>query len=122
MVNGIKRKSLISELKYYKPLDNTNIDCMHSLFYGVIKHLFKYWFELPNNKYSFKSYMVEIKDRMSRIRPPSFIAQAPRPIKDWKLWRCHEFMNFILYYAQAVFRDLIPKEYYDNIVLIVVAI
>ncbi len=58
MVNGIKGRSLLADLKYYKPLDNTNIDCMHSLFYGIIKHLFKYWFELPNNKYSFKNYIA----------------------------------------------------------------
>ncbi len=31
-------------------------------------------------------------------------------------------MNFILYYAQVVFRDLVPKEYYDNIILQVVAV
>jgi hypothetical protein len=122
MINGIKGPSLLSQLKYYKPTENTNIDCMHSLFYGVIRHLFKYWFELPKSKYSFKDYLEAIQQRMSRQRPPSFVAQAPRPIKDWKLWRCHEFMNFILYYADGVLLGVIPDEYYNNIQLLVAAI
>jgi hypothetical protein len=123
MIQGIKGKSLVVDLKYYLPLENTNIDSMHSVFYGVLKHLFKYWFEHPSDeKYSFKRYLVTIEARLEKVRPPSFIAQAPRKIKDWRTWSCHEFMNFILYYAQVVFYKLIPEQYYENIVLLVVAL
>jgi hypothetical protein len=123
MIRGVKGKSLVSDLKYYLPLDNTNIDCMHSVFYGVIKQLFRYWFEYPKeSKYSFRKYLFTIEARLHRVRPPSSVAQAPRKIKDWKNWRCHEFMNFILYYALPVFYKLIPDGYYENIVLLVVAL
>ncbi len=96
---------------------------MHSVFYGVMKHLFRYWFEYSGTeKYSFKKHLKTIEARLQRVRPPSFIAQAPRKIKGWKTWRCHEFMNFILYYVQVVFYKLIPDEYYENIMLLVVAL
>jgi hypothetical protein len=80
--HGIKGKTSLSELSLYHPIIGTNIDYMHSILEGVIKRLFKAWFddkhdpELPYK--SLKKYMVEINLRLMSIRPPSYIPAAPR--------------------------------------------
>ena len=99
--------SILSWLKYYHPTLNTNNDYMHSILYGVVKVLFKYWFEKDKNKpYSLRSKVKEIDARLKNVRPPNYVSNYPRSIETtWHLWRCHEFLSFILYYALIVFKD-----------------
>ena len=52
---GIKGKIGLSELRFFSPLYNTNIDYMHSILEGVIKRFFKYWFD-QNCEQSIKIY------------------------------------------------------------------
>lgn len=78
---------------------------MHTIFHGVVKTLFIYWFEKNNSVFSLKTKMQEINHRLLSIRPPSYVSCTPRSIFDWKIWRAHEFLNFILFYALMVFSN-----------------
>jgi hypothetical protein len=70
MVSGIKPGgSILNELKHYHPVVNTQIDTMHSLFYGVIKGLFRYWFD-EQGQQSLKSNLDALNDRLLKIKPP----------------------------------------------------
>ncbi|CAF1013092.1 unnamed protein product, partial [Brachionus calyciflorus] len=92
----IKDKCILSELKYFHPVKNTIINAIHSISQGVIKGLFDYWIDHPMaRKYSLKSKIYEIDERLKRIRPPSYVPNAPRSIFTWNLWRAHEYMNFM---------------------------
>ncbi|RNA33850.1 hypothetical protein BpHYR1_028817 [Brachionus plicatilis] len=91
---GVKGECILSNLKYFNPINNTLIDAMHSIFYGVIKSLFVYWFDSPDRmKFSMKKYIFSLNKRLLGIRPPSFISNAPRSLYDLKNWRCRDFMN-----------------------------
>lgn len=71
---GIKSKTLLSDLKYFKnPAWSTNIDYMHSVLEGVIKRFFKAWFEDTVEKtiddeynYSLKPYITLINNRLKK--------------------------------------------------------
>ncbi len=76
---GMKGKIGLSELRFFSPLYNTNIDYMHSLLEGVIKRFFKYWFD-QNCEQSIKIYTTEIDKRLLSIKPPSLIPICPRSI------------------------------------------
>ncbi|CAF0762929.1 unnamed protein product, partial [Brachionus calyciflorus] len=118
---GIKDECVLSDLTYFHPIRNTLIDSMHSISLGVLKSLFTYWFEHPGNKkYSLKNKMFEIDDRLKRIRPPSYVPNAPRTIFDWKLWRAHEYMSFFLLYALMVFYNLMDIDCYNNLIKLVI--
>ena len=89
---------------------------MHSVYLGVIKNIFSYWFESNlSEKYSLKSRLNEINERLLRFKPPSYINYVPRRIALFKLWRAHEFMNFILVYAVLFFYKIMSGEYHDII-------
>ncbi|RNA12965.1 hypothetical protein BpHYR1_052467 [Brachionus plicatilis] len=119
--NGIKGPCAFDGLKYFHPLLNTNIDGMHSIFLGVVKSLFTYWFDSTCDKeYSLKNKMVLIQQRLSKIRPPSHFKSPPRSINDWRLWRASEFVYFILNYSLIVFSKIMKIEYLNNLVLFVI--
>lgn len=107
-VNGIKGECLLSKLRFFHPTKSTSIDIMHSVYLGIVKKLFVYWFEHKSKPYSLVPFIPEINSRLSKIRPASFITQASRTIDTFNNWRDHEFMNFALYFAVTTF-SLIEK-------------
>ncbi|CAF1024132.1 unnamed protein product, partial [Brachionus calyciflorus] len=120
---GIAKKSLLSNLKYFNPLLNTCIDTMHSIFLGVTKNFFKYWFSNPiSNNYSLRKKIGIIDERLLKIKPPSFICSAPRSVTKWHKWRAHEFMNFILHFSLIVFSNVMEFKYYQNLKLFVISL
>jgi len=125
---GVISESKFSYLTHYHPTVNTNIDYMHSILYGVVKKLFFFWFEKIEKKeigkkkldFSLKNKMGVINEKLLRIRPPGYIQCYPRPLYTWNLWRCHEYLSFILFYALIVFKDIMTQQYYENLINLVI--
>ena len=112
---------MLSDLKYFHPIRNTIIDTMHSISNGVIETLFTYWFQHSSHySYSLKERLDIIDQRLMKIRPPSYVSTAPRTIKNWKIWRSHENLNFILLYSLIVFYEIMDIEQYNNLILLVI--
>lgn len=90
---------------------------MHSVLEGVVKNFFKYWFnsEFSSNNCSLRKFTKEIDQRVLLILPPKFIPSTPRSINTHNLWRAHEYLSFILYYALPVFRDIMQFDQYQNL-------
>ena len=96
---------------------------MHSLIEGDVRNFLKLWLESAIScKYSLKKYMQEIDNRLLKIKPPKFVPSTPRSIYSYKLWRAHEILAFILYYALPVFKEIMPLEYYKNIQKLIIFI
>lgn len=108
-------------MKYFHPIENTCIDIMHSTYHGVIKELCLYWFELEG-EFSLKSRFNEIDKRLIQIKPPNFIQTAPRSVSDYNIWRAHEYMNFILYYAFIVFYEIMNMKYYNHLKCLIISL
>jgi hypothetical protein len=116
-VRGVKGPCCLSSLKYFYPVTSFCIDFMHSLLEGVIKKLFSFWFDSPYSKKDFclRKWQQEIEKRLAVICPPTFVPSTPRTVYQHNLWRAHEYLSFILYYALPVFRDILPFDYYENL-------
>ena len=120
-VKGVKGKCLLSILKYFHPISSSMIDFMHSIFLGVCKLLFYYWFTAPTtNSYSLKSKLNELNVKLLAMKPPNFVAQAPRKLEEYTKWRAHEFMNFFLFFAVPLFKDIMSEDYYKHILLLII--
>lgn len=123
IVKGVKGVCLLSKLKHFNPFHCTIIDIMHSVFLGVVKNLFYYFFEAPaNNPFSLKNKISILNKKLSIIRPPNFIQQAPRKLDEYKKWRSHEFMNFILFFAIPLLKDEMDEIYYQHILLLIISL
>ena len=64
----------------------------------------------------------EIETQITKIKVPDFVKRLPRKIKDIKYWKASEFRNFLLYYSLPLFRDRLPKEYFQHWLLLVEAV
>ena len=125
--HGVVGNTLLSNLKYFKPTECTNIDYMHSILEGVLKRFFKFWFdetvrETDQFNFSLKPHMNEIDKRLLNIKVPSFIPATPRSIRDYKMWRVKEFLIFLIYFMLPIFYDLMDSIFLINITKLVVAI
>jgi hypothetical protein len=140
--NGILGECILSDLTYFCPVISTNIDFMHSVclgnFYflirkyiiyyyfnyiGLTKLLFVYWFEHSNlNAYSLKSKMDLLNEKLLSCKPPQYVQQAPRRFEDFKNWRAHEYMNFLLFFAIPVFKDIMEEIYYKHLLSLIIPI
>jgi hypothetical protein len=123
-IHGIKGPCCLASLKYFNPISSTCIDYMHSVLEGVIKKFFEFWFD---SKYSLEEFSLrkmqqEIEKRLMQIKPPHFVPSTPRSVYSHNLWRAHEYLTFILYYALPVFKDMLPFEYYEHLKKLVLII
>lgn len=119
-IDGVKGRTCLNWLKYFKPTCNTCIDYMHSVLEGVTKLFFKYWFEGDSaSKYSLRKFMRVIDDRLLSIKPPSFVSPA-RSVYIWPKWHAHEYLNFLLYFSIPVFYKVIPFDTYNNLVKLII--
>ena len=100
-------------LKHFKPITNTCVDSMHSGLEGIGKKFFSICFSSENS--SHPSNMRKFDKRLLQIRPPKFVPSTPRSIYSHNLWRAHEYLSFFLYYALAVFKDIIPLDFYQHL-------
>jgi hypothetical protein len=103
---------------------------MHSLLEGVIKSLLKFWFSQEaiqlqrdtDKRFSLRSEIGRIQERLSKIRPPRFVPAVPRLIENWNTWKAHEYLSFILYYALPVFDSIMEYDQLQHLVKLVVFI
>jgi len=118
---GIKGNCLLNKLKYFCPVVSCNIDLMHSIYLGVCKMLFFYWFSASaTSTYSLKLKLIELNNKIGKMRPPGYVQQAPRKLDDYNKWRSHEFMNFFLFFAIPLFRDIMPNNYFQHLLLLII--
>lgn len=119
--NGVFGPCCLAFLKHYKPISSTYIDYMHTLLEGVVKSLFKNWFESERTApFSLKPHMQEVDKKLLHIKPPRFIPSAPRTIYTYHLWKAHEYLAFLLFYALPVLSGLLQDKYLDNLIKLVI--
>ena len=54
-------------------------------------------------------------------QPPQYIPHAPRKFNDFKIWRAHEYMHFILHFAIPVFYGIMEEEYFKHLLLLIIS-
>ena len=119
---GVKGACALSRLKFFEPLVNTNIDYMHSVLEGVVCRLLGAWFEQKVVGVSIHTQINKVNRRLLNIRPPSYMGSPPRSIHNWKLWRAHEYLIFLIFYSLPVLFGILPQKHFSNLILLVVSI
>ncbi|RMZ98668.1 hypothetical protein BpHYR1_010421 [Brachionus plicatilis] len=124
VIRGIKGSCLLSDLKFYFPIESTVIDYMHSILEGVVKSLIKYWFDekYSNRSSSLRKYLKNIDKSLVKIKVPSFIPRSPRSLLEIVKWKANEFFSFLFYYSLPLFRWIMPLGQLNHMINLVVAI
>ena len=111
--NGIKGPSFLMALKAYDFVKGTAD--MHGVLLGISKLLINLWIGSSNSreKFSISAYVDIIDERLTKIKPPSFITRIPRTISDhFKYWKASELRSWLFYYSLPVLSDILPAAYF----------
>eukprot|EP00733_Pompholyxophrys_punicea_P000862 Pompholyxophrys_punicea_v1_NODE_333_length_2231_cov_124.998621.p1 type:complete len:155 gc:universal NODE_333_length_2231_cov_124.998621:1117-1581(+) len=121
---GIKGACILSILSYFNIPVQCIIDYMHTVCLGVGSKMLDLWFNSSKNKdepYYIGRKVSIVDERLSSLKPPSFVTTSPRSIQDHLgHWRANEYYYFIVYYSLIVL-DGILEEYFSHWLLFVEA-
>jgi len=120
---GIKGLSLLY-LLMPDMIRGTGIDIMHQLFLGLCKLLTKFWFDskFSGELFSCTASIDVVNERLSSIKPPSFVQRMTRSLSELKTWKAKEFKLWFFYYSIPVMSGILPNDYLFHHMKLVTAI
>lgn len=111
-VLGMKGLSL---LYFLMPdmIRGTGIDVMHLLFLGICKLLTKFWFDskFSGELFSCRASIDVVNERLSSIKPPSFVQRMTRSLTELQTWKAKEYKLWFFYYSIPVLNGIMPNNY-----------
>lgn len=121
---GIKGKSILLNLPNFDIVDGFVIDYLHNILQGVVRLLFRMWFECKRtNGRRNKFYITEtqqkiLNSRIRNIKSCRFINRKARPLSARKKFKANEIRGMLLYYLPICLLGIMPKEYLDHFMLL----
>lgn len=98
---------------------------MHLVCLGVTKKILKLWTETKPRAYKLgPKIRKEISDKLEATRSnfTTDFVRRPRTLKELDRWKATEIRTFLLYTGPVVLRRCVKEKYYNNFMLLSVAI
>lgn len=127
-VNGINAPAALLTLPVFNVAESFVPDYLHAVLLGVVKTMFcQFWTKScgPVQKpyYLSAAKLAQINEVFLNIKPPCEITRTPRSLNDVKLWRGHEWKNWLLYYSIPCLKAVnFPARYLNHWFLLVYGI
>ena len=96
------------------------LEYMHLVCLGCTKRLLRLWIKGPLKFRIGPLVKSQISDGLKSLRPfiPNEFARKPRALVELDRWKATEYRLFLLYAGPVVLKGKIPKELYDNFMLL----
>ncbi|OXU18098.1 hypothetical protein TSAR_016441 [Trichomalopsis sarcophagae] len=102
-VFGIKKPSILVNLRSFNVISGFVPDSMHCICLGIAEQFAKYWFDTSNIPFSLSNEEINIiDDLVLKIKAPNQIARLSRSMKERSWLKAREFENWILYYSLPI--------------------
>lgn len=75
--------------------------------------------EYRNEDWNISASLAELDARFRLVRLPSTTTRIPRSLKEYTKYKGNEFRSLLLF-GHAIFKRLLPKRFYDNLLQLVV--
>lgn len=119
---GVRGKAVISASPFLDRASCVAAEYLHLILLGVVRYLLLKMFFKTGGAWYIGDKIDELDIEISKIKVPDFVKRLPRKIKDIKYWKASEFRNFLLFYSLPLFRDRLPKLYFQHWLLLVEAV
>nr|XP_023701086.1 uncharacterized protein LOC111861049 isoform X1 [Paramormyrops kingsleyae]XP_023701087.1 uncharacterized protein LOC111861049 isoform X1 [Paramormyrops kingsleyae]XP_023701088.1 uncharacterized protein LOC111861049 isoform X1 [Paramormyrops kingsleyae]XP_023701089.1 uncharacterized protein LOC111861049 isoform X1 [Paramormyrops kingsleyae] len=121
---GVKGPSPLMKLSKFQMIKGFVPEYQHSVCLGVTRQLVSLWFDSCNHeKEWYIGTKTDVVDKqLTAIQPPVEVTRTPRSVQDRKFWKASEWRAFLLFYALPVFKDVLPKKFWNNLFLLVFGI
>ncbi|PIK59062.1 hypothetical protein BSL78_04019 [Apostichopus japonicus] len=96
---------------------------MHLVCLGVTRRLVKLWLKGPLKTRQSPQLIREISAKLQSLNGalPREFARQPRSLNEFERWKATELRQFLLYTGPVVLYRIIPKPFYENFMLLSVA-
>ncbi|KAG8176071.1 hypothetical protein JTE90_025529 [Oedothorax gibbosus] len=124
VVNGIKGISPLMNLSYVGLVSAFTIDYMHCVLLGVVKKVTHLWLDSTSHD---KPYYIgkktsDVDNRLTKIKPPTYISRRPRSIVDRAYWKANEFRSWLLHYSLPCLAGILPYVFLKHHCMLATAI
>lgn len=104
-------------------VSNFPLDYMHLVCLGVTRRLVKLWLKGPLKTRQSPQLIREISAKLQSLNGalPREFARQPRSLNEFERWKATELRQFLLYTGPVVLYRIIPKPFYENFMLLSVA-
>lgn len=98
---------------------NFPVDYMHNVCLGVVRKLLFIWRD-QGFRYNIKSNINIIDKRISSINNlwPVDFNRKLRSLSELEHWKATELRSFLIYYGPFLLRNILPKDFYENFLLL----
>ncbi|CAF4468092.1 unnamed protein product, partial [Didymodactylos carnosus] len=112
----------LRNLKYIDIGKSFLFDSLHTLYHGVLDRLLTLWFDVDYKKEdcSVRHHIDSTADQLLKIRYPSTTTRAPRSLLEYTRYKGSE-QRCILLFGFIILKRFLKKEYYEHLLLLVVA-
>jgi len=100
------------------------VDYMHLVCLGVMRKLIALWMAGPLATRIGRMSIEEINNKLTGLKAniPVEFQRKPRSLSEYERWKATEFRQFLLYTGCVVLVDSLPKQLYENFMLLSVGI
>lgn len=116
--------TILKEVPNFGCISSVPLDYMHVICLGVMKKLILLWLKRVNNRNLAETIERKVTQCLLQYRNsvPTDVVRKPRALKDFGHWKATEFRVFLLYLGPIALHNAIPREMYDNFLILHVAV
>ncbi|XP_075162231.1 uncharacterized protein LOC142234909 [Haematobia irritans] len=118
---GVKGHTIISCLPSLDLGTCVFPEYMHSVLLGVAKQILNIWLT-QKGPWRISKYINKIDTRLNKIKPLQSFSRMPRSISLYQSYKATEMYYWILFYSIPVLSGILPQDYYQNLILLVVSL
>ncbi|XP_051797007.1 uncharacterized protein LOC127531520 isoform X1 [Acanthochromis polyacanthus] len=114
--NGVKGRSLLSNLPLFDIVLGFVPDYMHSVLVGVCKQLVCLWLDEVNatKVWYVGQHISQMDSRLLSLKPPLEIGRSSRSLRCYKSWKASEWRAFLLFYGVSVLPGILQPRFLEH--------
>ncbi|XP_075144943.1 uncharacterized protein LOC142219991 [Haematobia irritans] len=118
---GVKGQTIVSSLPSLDLGTCVFPEYMHSVLLGIGKQVLNLWLT-KKGPWRISKYITKIDKRLKNIRPLQAFARMPRSLSLFQTYKATEMYYWILFYSIPTLSSILPEEYYQHWILLVVCL
>ncbi|EFN84418.1 hypothetical protein EAI_10745, partial [Harpegnathos saltator] len=116
--------SILCDIPEFDIINNLHVEWMHCVALGVCRQFIKMWFDSSfyEKHFYLGNQIYYVNKLLCSYKPSLKVSRTPRKISDYKHWKAHKFVIFLLFYSIPIFKEMFPRKLLHHWSLLVDAI
>jgi hypothetical protein len=124
-IKGMKGPTVLSMVPNFDIVEGLIPDFLHCCLLGIARQFMSIWLDGQNKNEPFYLGQEKIKvidSCLLAIKPPCTISRTPRPLKERRYWKAHEWYNWLFFYSLPSLQKVLSAQYLNHWALLVAGV